>query len=165
LIPRLQEVSGGMNSTLPLRRCAFRLLGAAVLLTGCLPLAGCGDRSGRFNVSGKVTFDGKPIPAGRIYFDPDGSKGNRGLQGSAEIKDGQYDTARSRKGTTGGPVIVRIEGADGVRTDDDHPNGKPLFPTYETTAELPKEPTTKDFDVPASAAKAKPATKPASTGP
>jgi len=153
-----------MNTTLSTGRnllWPWRLLAGTLLVAASLVVAGCGDSGTRYNVSGKATFDGKPIPVGRIYFDPDPKTNPKGLQGTAEIKDGQYDTAKSRKGPSGGAVTVRIEGADGVRVDDEHPNGKPLFPSYKTTAELPKETTTKDFDVPASAGKTtKPTTKP-----
>jgi hypothetical protein len=128
------------------------LIGIAVLslLTG-----GCGGDSFH-HVSGNATFKSEPIPTGKIYFQPDASKGNTGATGYAEIVAGKYDTkATGGQGTIGGPMIVRIEGADGVAIDEDRPSGKPLFTFYETQVEMPAEDSTKDFDVPASATKGK----------
>lgn len=47
-------------------------------------LVGCGGS--KTTITGKVTIDGQPLPAGRIAFVP--SKGGAGV--GAEIKDGQY---------------------------------------------------------------------------
>lgn len=131
----------------------WRLVGVAVVLG---LLSGCGDSSGLNRLSGNVTFNKQPIPIGKIYFEPDGSKGNTGAAGFADIKDGKYDTsATGGQGVIGGPSIVRIEGFDGVKLDEERINGMPLFPVYRTTAELPKGSGTMDFDVPADAVKAK----------
>ncbi len=115
-------------------------------LLGC----GVGDGPQRFEVSGKVTFGGKPVPTGRIQFEPDTSKGNRGPAGYAEIKDGVYNTQQTGKGTVGGPHVVVILGFDGKpRPEAELDSGTPIFPDYRTTADLPEEPASKDFDVPA----------------
>ena len=114
-------------------------------------LAGCGESGPtRQRVSGKVTFDGKPVPAGQIVFEPDASAGNKGPAGSADISDGQYDTQAAGIGTVGGAHLVRITGLEGKPTGDARVN--PLFNTYETKVDLGQGPATKDFDVPASAA-------------
>ncbi len=113
-------------------------------------------------MSGKVTFKGQPIPAGKIYFIPDASKGNTGATGYADIKDGSYDTSASGgSGSIGGPMIVSIEGIDPAakpdKIDKDDKSGeilvKSLFPRYETPVDMPKSAETKDFDVPAAAIK------------
>ena len=119
-----------------------------VVLATAVP-AGCGGNSGppRFKLSGSVTRAGKPIPAGRVVFEPDASKENKGPAAYASIKDGRYETPRG-KGTVGGPHVVRIAGTDGV-PGSETPQGMMLFSEYRTTAELPKEDSTKDFDVPA----------------
>jgi len=147
-----------MQQTKPNRLTRLRnLLVCGLATAACLGLTGCGESDGpRNNVSGKVTFAGKPVPIGRIYFDPDLKKKNNGLQGYAEIKDGVYDTSRTSRGTTGGAVIVRIEAFDGVPADGESPNGRPLFPHYQTAVDLPKGKTTMDFDVPASAVNQRP---------
>jgi hypothetical protein len=145
---------------------------AVATLAVCL-LAGCGGEDG-YDVSGKVTFQGNPVPAGQIYFTPDDSKGNSGATGYADIKDGEYDTAaEGGKPTAGGPMIVRIEGQDPSVPGEQQPGSAPgevtiktLFPTYETTAELPKEDATQNFDVPAEAAQRKDQPeRPNTTGP
>jgi len=122
----------------------------------CCLAVGCGGGKS-YHVSGKASFAGKPIPVGKIYFTPDAAKGNSGATGYADIKDGKYDTsAAGGMGIIGGPMIVRIEGSDGVKIDEERPGGKPLFPEYQKAEDFPKAATTKDFDVPASAASGKP---------
>jgi hypothetical protein len=146
---------------LTLARPLFRAVGFAALMVGFL--SGCGQKGGTYHVSGSVTFNGNPVPAGKIYFMPDNSKGNSGATGYANIVDGKYDTAADGgKATVGGAMIVRIEGFDPssqAPNDKKDTSGeevaKTLFPTHQTTVDLPKEKTTKDFDVPASAAKRK----------
>ena len=135
------------------RRRVLALVPALALMVS---IAGCGGDSTGYRLSGKVTFNNQPIPVGTIYFDPDGSKGNSGASGFAQIKDGAFDTsAAGGQGTIGGPMVVRIVGLDGVKIDEERVNGKPLFPEYRTEVELPKENSTMDFEVPASAAAAR----------
>lgn len=122
-------------------------------------LSGCGGNAG-YHVSGVVNFNGKPIPAGKIYFTPDTSKKNVGATGFATIKNGSYNTASSDgKPQLGGPMVVRIEGFDpsvkGPQNAGDTSGEvtvKSLFPTYETNAHLPKAGAKQNFDVPADAA-------------
>lgn len=139
---------------LGLRPTRAVVLGTLSGLLGFLALGCGGDKGNR--VSGKVTYKGQPVPAGRIYFMPDTKKGNKGPTGFAEIKNGAYDTAEpGGHGAVAGAMIVKIEGYDPNQKDKTDAAGetpiKPLFPTYQTAAELPKEDTTKDFDVPATA--------------
>ena len=129
---------------------------------GCGLVIGCGGPT-YHRLSGKVTFKGQPIPAGKIYFTPDGKKNNTGPTGYADITNGSYDTgAKGGQGMVGGPMVVRIEGFDPSAKPDEKagPPGeittKSLFPSYETTVELPRSSGTKDFDVPAEAADVKP---------
>jgi hypothetical protein len=126
------------------------MLGRRVTLAlGLAAAAGCGGGAGRYDVSGKVTFGGKPVPAGTVVFEPDAAKGNDGPQGFAPITGGTYDTARGGRGTVGGPHRVTVLGCDGVRVTETSPQGKPLFDPYVTAADLPRATTTVDFDVPA----------------
>lgn len=122
--------------------------GVAVALVGLLVI-GCGKGgAARYDVSGSVTYEGQPVPVGSIVFEPDGSKGNSGPSGHAQIKDGKYDTTlEDGMGTVGGPHVVRIVGLDG-KPAGELTQGTPLFPAYSTTVDLPKETTTQDFDVP-----------------
>lgn len=57
-----------------IRRILFLFLSAS--------LVGCGDNSGigkTYPVVGKVSVDGKPVPAGTLSFRPDKAKGNKNL--------------------------------------------------------------------------------------
>lgn len=133
-----------------------RLTCCSLLLACSLGLLGCGgSNSGpqRYDVSGAATFDGKPIVAGSISFSPDTSKGNSGPGSFAQIRDGRYETTAGM-GPVGGPHVLTImglaklpgEGAPGV----DVP---PLFSSFRLEVDLPREDTSYDIDVPASAAR------------
>jgi hypothetical protein len=109
---------------------------------------GCGTGQREYHLSGAISYQGKPVPTGNIVFEPDATKGNQGSPGYAKIKDGRYDTrAEEGKATVGGPHLVRIMGRDGIPRGE-LVNGMPVFPDYSTTADLPKEDSTKDFEVP-----------------
>jgi hypothetical protein len=104
----------------------------------------------RFAVRGQVTFDGKPVPAGRIAFEPDTVAGNVGPAGYGNIVAGLF-TTYSGMGAVGGPHVVRISGFDGIASGE-MVEGKELFPEYTTTVELPAKAATIDFEVPRTAA-------------
>ncbi|WP_339729537.1 hypothetical protein [uncultured Gimesia sp.] len=57
------------------------------MLTG---LSGCGGETGpkKYSVSGKVTFNGEPVPSGEILFRPEEGQGNRD---AGRILDGAYE--------------------------------------------------------------------------
>jgi hypothetical protein len=121
------------------------LVGIAFLLDGC-------ERGPkRHHVSGQVLWDGKAVPAGEIYFDPDSTKKNDGPQGFARIKDGRYDTRDGGVPASSGPQVVRILGFDGkTPPGEDLPLGRRLFAEYQTTADIPdRGDATLDFKVPA----------------
>ena len=125
----------------------FGTLVVALLLSA----AGCGGNSGpaRYDVSGTVEFGGKPVPAGEVILQPDGSQGNAGPGSLALIKDGRYQTAPG-KGVVGGPYLVTIMGFDGIPAGDSS-TGRALFPAHQLKVEFPTEPTTHDFSVSAAA--------------
>ena len=101
--------------------------------------SGCGKTQGRHDISGKVTYNGKPVVYGTIYFEPDASAGHGGPQGSGEIHDGLYRT-NPDYGPMPGPHVVRITGWDGS------PGGAPpVFSNYEARIDLPNE-DKKDLD-------------------
>jgi len=126
-------------------RNRWAVVAVPLVALACGSLLGCGGGTKLNRVSGRVTFNGQPVPAGKIYFTPDAAKGNSGPAGFADIKDGAYDTsAAGGQGVAPGPVAVRIEGTDG---------SKALFVGYQTSVELPQGSSTQDFEVPSSAAK------------
>src|SRR5579859_2435068 len=135
---------------MPSLECATR----ALIMAGCVALVGCGGaRPQAVEVWGEIIFDGKPLPAGRIYFNPDFSKGNDGPQGYAIIQDGKFDTRKGGAGAHGGPTIVIIQGYDGSKDPASGTMGNPLFTEFQIAVDLPKESCQRDFEVPASAAK------------
>jgi hypothetical protein len=126
------------------------------LLVGCLLVVGCGTSDSQLHhLSGKVTFNGQPLPKGRIVFLPDTTKGNSGPGGFAEINDGAYDTRTNGAPGPGGALIVQIEGFDGKTTAANRV-GKPLFLGYGVKVDVPRANATQDFDVPIAAAKTLP---------
>ncbi|MBM3984006.1 MAG: DUF4198 domain-containing protein [Planctomycetes bacterium] len=126
----------------------------AALCAGLWALPGCGSTGEqRFRVSGKVTFDGKPIPYGDVLITPDGEKKNSGPQGIANIRDGQYDTAAAGgKGFGGGPAVIRVTGFDR--------EGGKLLCEQEFKVELPRADAAHDITVPPTKDKEKPKTQP-----
>lgn len=79
-------------------------LSCLLILSG---LIGCGSKPGleRSAVSGKVTFDGKPVENGLIAFIPSGE--TKGPSAGAAIKNGEY-TIPKEIGPTPGPHRVEI---------------------------------------------------------
>jgi hypothetical protein len=122
------------------------LLGVGLVLL----VAGCDSGPKRCHVSGQVLYEGKPVPAGEIYFDPDFTKGHDGPQGFARIKDGRYDTREIGKPLAAGPHVVRVLGCDGkIPPGEDLPFGRPLFAEYKQSVDIPaQENATVDIDVP-----------------
>jgi len=135
-----------MKSPLSLSVFAAIAVALPILVSGCAPPVP--DGPPRYELSGSVTFDGKPVPAGEMILSPDTTQGNAGPGAIVMIKDGQYQTEPGA-GIVGGAYTVQILGFDGVATEQS-PEGTSIFPTYETTVEFPTENTTHDFEVPGS---------------
>jgi hypothetical protein len=133
-----------------------RLVRVAVVGLGLLPFAaGCGGSSGN-RVSGKVTFKGQPVPAGKVYIAPDTAKGNSGQTGYADIKDGAYDTSSAGgQGAVSGAVVITVEGFDPTPPPGADPDvtSSVLFAHYQKSVELPAGASVQDIDVPADAPK------------
>lgn len=123
-----------------------RSLSLTAAFLAAVALAGCGESEKLYDVSGTVTFEGKPIPKGLIFFDPE--KGTPGTQGFANIENGKYDTANpgAGKGIRGGTYAVRVSGFDGVQAPES-PFGKFLFPEHEFKKDFPAQKQTFDYDV------------------
>ncbi len=113
-------------------------------------LGGCGRGEHRFELSGTVTYEGRPVPAGYIVFNPDAAAGNTGPGSTADIRDGRYATPPGR-GTIGGPHTLSIFGFDGnpytIEGGMPNPMGKPLFIT-DLRVDLPKQKASHDFALP-----------------
>lgn len=76
-------------------------------MIGLCVLAGCGAQARPIqSVSGKVTLDGKPVPAGVVNFVSAG-----GFAASSTIKDGAFSISRSQYGSgiPLGDYMVAIE--------------------------------------------------------
>lgn len=122
-----------------------------MLLVACC-MVGCGKKGpDRYELSGKVTFRGQPVPKGYLLFAPDKAKGNNGPGAKSGIFNGDYKMMPGL-GMVGGPHIVSIVGTDGIPFDQGdgimNPMGKRLFPEYTMNVDLPKQAGTYDIEVP-----------------
>ena len=104
-----------------------------VMTTLWLAILGCSAEVPTVPVEGMVTFKGKAIPKGEIYFDPDISI--KGPQGRALISEGKFSTKDINSGIVPGKYIIRIHGFDG-KPREEAPMGKALFFAYELPMEL-----------------------------
>ena len=104
-----------------------------LMATLWMAILGCSAEVSTFPVEGMVTFKGKAIPKGEIYFDPDSSI--KGPQGKALIREGKFSTKEFNSGVVTGKYIIRIQGFDG-KPREDSPMGKAIFPAYELPMEL-----------------------------
>ena len=100
------------------------------------------------NISGNVTWNGQPVAAGAITFEPLDMADRLG-DGFAHIRNGEFDASVDRRGHFGGPHKVIITGSWGRLIDPRNPDSgtRPLFTPYETTVNLPKKRSTQDFSV------------------
>ncbi len=109
------------------RATTTRLTARAGLVLALFLVVGCGSDEKLSQVSGTVTYDGKPVPAGTIFFDP--VAGGAKSQGFATIKNGEFDTAQGGRGLGAGKFQVRVLGFDGKEAND-APLGRSLFPEH-----------------------------------
>lgn len=120
-------------------RCAAAVA-IAVIVAGCGPQAAV-----RHRVQGSVSYEGRPIPLGRIVFDPDVLEGNRGPQGFAVIENGAFDTAvKQGRGTAGGPMLVTIDAYESAAPGQPV---KPLLTNHQERHTLPASDTKLTIDV------------------
>lgn len=123
---------------------------AAVAVAGCRP-AGLP----RYHVSGSVTFDGTPVPAGTVSFVPLNSGSGPKPYGFCGIKAGRY-ASRTGQSPGSGRYRAIVVGCDGVPYQtkiadviENHPHGKKLFPTYVVEVDVPpRHGSVFDFAVP-----------------
>ena len=123
----------------------FGLIFFAAISVGCNP----GPKVAQ--ISGAVTFKGKPVPAGYITFTPDVATGTLGQVVGFQIKDGKYDSkVNVPPGLPPGSYKVRIGGFDGVKIPM-WGQGKQIFNPIEDYCTVPESSSTKDFEIPDSA--------------
>jgi hypothetical protein len=117
-----------------------------------LCFSGCSGEKPTTQLSGTVTFKGKPVPAGYINFMPDSTKKVYGEVRMVRIKDGAYATKEGNaNGVFPGDAQIMISGFDGKPLDY-YPDGKQIFNTWQTSGVVPTGKGTLDFQVPDSAA-------------
>ena len=127
------------------------VLGLAALVL----LQGCGGEKGpeKYEVSGQVTYGGKPIKSGDIRFEPKGGLVNAQTMSYARITNGHYSTE-----TVGGAHFVNIRDLTGDidMGDAESQGSKPLFGLeYRGDVDLPpidqvKGAAEKDIEIPTS---------------
>jgi hypothetical protein len=108
---------------------------------------GCGRLAVRCNGD---DYEGEPVPFGFVRFEPDASKGNTGPGAGAQVKNGEFSTAKG-KGIVGGPHQIIVYATDGIHTKidgEDAPQGRPLFSDYKTQVDFPKDDVEWNVDVP-----------------
>src|SRR5262245_57116178 len=115
---------------------------AWVLVVACVVSIGCGaPQPKRAPLQGKVTYEGLPVAYGVMIFTPDSSKGNKGVFGTAEIRDGVYQTSPDF-GPTPGPMLVNVQVYDAPP-----PENRMLANIIDIAADIPSGTTTRDFNL------------------
>jgi hypothetical protein len=107
---------------------------AVVVLAGCGPTYPTGTP-----LKGTLTYEGRPVAYGLINIAPDTVRGNKGVFGVAEVRDGEYQTSPDYAPTLG-PVIVSVQVFDGPP-----PNNKMIANIMEFPTEIPPGSTSWDF--------------------
>jgi hypothetical protein len=111
---------------------------------------GCDSAPPMAQISGTVTFKGKPIPAGNVMFTPD-VEAKGGQIRMFMVTEGKYDSAKETvPGLPPGNYTVTIAGYDGVRIPM-YFQGKQIFNSVKENVTVPAGSSTKDFLVPDSA--------------
>lgn len=92
-------------------------LAIALSFSAAVIVVGCGDDSGlgrRYKVTGKVTYNGAPVPHGTVNFIPVKPPPPEGRAAAGEIKDGVYSlsTAGGNDGALPGDYNVAIVAMD-----------------------------------------------------
>jgi hypothetical protein len=113
-------------------------------------LSGCGGVEPMAQVSGTVTFKGKPIPAGNVMFTPDVSLSG-GQVRMFMVKDGAYDSSKDPSpGLKPRKYEVTVMGYDGNRIPN-YFQGKQIFNAVTEPMTVAPGESKKDFVVPDSA--------------
>ena len=143
-----------MSRRIPRTAAAQRRVWLCSLAVLGLALAGCsGDGLRRYRVRGAVTFQGKPVEFGAIFFEPTESVGKLAPTVYLPVRDGRYDA--EDKGPVAGKYRVVVGGMDQSkrRVDSDGITHTPqLFQDYTFEVDIPPPNNTLDVEVPASQA-------------
>jgi hypothetical protein len=109
----------------------FRMMKLLVVLLLLFSASGCAEKKG--DVSGQVTFNGSPLPAGKITFLCEG--GDKPVF-SANIRDGRYEI----KGMPAGPVKITVATYKPTKAVDRPPGmGPTKRPDSEETQAQPEK--------------------------
>jgi hypothetical protein len=119
-----------------------------------LVLAGCGgDGFDHRRIQGTVTFDGKPVESGSIFFEPTASVGTYAPTLYLKVQNGKFDTGE--EGPIPGKYTVVVGGFDESKQRPGDEGGTytpPLFETYRFDVDSPPPNNTLNVEVPASQA-------------
>ena len=133
-----------------MRGLTGRAPGAVALGVSLALLAGCSSKPPMAQLSGMVTFQGRPVPAGWISFTPEAGVGSVRV---CQIKDGVFDSSKEGEPEIfPGKNLVRIAGFDGKKVPL-WGQGKQIFNPVDDVIDLPAGTSTRDFVIPESAGK------------
>lgn len=122
---------------------------ASLLLIACV--AGCTSKPKLSQISGNVSFNDKPIPAGYVSFTPRVEEGTQGHVHLFMVENGVYNSAKAPEpGIPPGVYNIEIGGYDGKKIPMFY-QGKQIFNPIQDIYTVPDGVSTKDFVVPKSA--------------
>lgn len=117
---------------------------ALLLVTVCLLSCGCGSKPDMVPASGTVTVEGKPLPAGRILFEPVGA--SAAVSAVGDIQDGAFELFTYEDGDGVQPGTYYPTVMDPKEDDTDGAKGKVRIglvqlpkTTFEVTADGPNQ--------------------------
>lgn len=132
-----------------LRKYNFCLLLCGVVLAG-----GCGEKPlDRIRIRGTVTYQGKPVENGAIFFEPTESVGKIAPTVYLPVRDGKFDAEDN--GPIKGKYRVTVGGMDRskeTKDDDGITNTPQLFPDYKFEVDIPPPDNKLDVQVPETSA-------------
>ncbi|QDU07683.1 hypothetical protein [Gimesia aquarii] len=125
------------------KRISYHQFGFLIFLCALIGCGGSNSGLTKYDYSGTVTFNGKPIPIGYISFEPDSLPGPGSM---AKIIEGRYETPAG-KGLLGGPYKILISGFEGSSNPEALGDGAPIFVDYHLIMTLPEKSTTQNFEI------------------
>ncbi len=135
----------GIHAVLEQLMCRANVASVLLIVAG-----GCGgDGLQRYRVTGEVTYKGKPVEAGMIFFEPAESAGAVAPTSYLAIKDGRYDAGS--EGPTKGKYRVTVGGMDRAKEKKDNDgmvHTPSLFPDYKFEVDIPPPDNELNIEVP-----------------